>query len=241
MYDGVLPFSATDLDLSTIQRAKTRMMLSLASPAAAMRWWRLPAEGVGLPRMEFIVSGVVKANPMALLHPERVAEEGARQEMAALTRGFRDGAHDFLDALARGVVRIAGPFHPKPVILRMGDFKSNECAHLIGGAAFEPDDKNPMIGLRGASRWTSPRYRDGFALECAAVKMAREEIGCDNIIVMVPFCRTPAEAGRVLAVMAEHGLKRGENGLQVYVIGEIPSNIILAGQVAGGFDGLSIG
>jgi pyruvate,water dikinase len=241
VYDGVLPFSVTDLDLSSIPRPKTRMMLNIASPAAAMRWWRLPADGVGLARMEFIVSGVVKAHPMALLHPERVVDEAARREIGRLTRGFRDGAHYFVDTLARGVARIAAPFHPKPVILRMSDFKSNEYAHLIGGEAFEPDEENPMIGLRGASRYTSPRYRDGFALECAAVKMAREEIGCDNIIVMIPFCRTPAEADRVLALMAQHGLKRGENGLEVYVMCEIPSNVILAEQFAERFDGFSIG
>ena len=241
VYDGALPFSATDLDLATIPRPKTRMMLNIASPAAAMRWWRLPADGVGLARMEFIVSGVVKAHPMALLHPERVADDAARREIGRLARGFRDGAHYFVDTLARGVARIAAPFHPKPVILRMSDFKSNEYAHLIGGEAFEPDEENPMIGLRGASRYTSPRYRDGFALECAAVKMARDEIGCDNIVVMIPFCRTPAEADRVLAAMAEHGLKRGENGLQVYVMCEIPSNVILAEQFAERFDGFSIG
>jgi pyruvate,water dikinase len=241
VYDGVLPFSATDLDLSTIPRTRTRMMLNIASPAAAMRWWRLPADGVGLARMEFIVSGVVKAHPIALLHPEQVADAAARREIARLARGFRDGAHYFVDTLARGVARIAAPFHPKPVILRMSDFKSNEYAHLIGGEAFEPDEENPMIGLRGASRYTSPRYREGFALECAAVKMAREEIGCDNIVVMIPFCRTPAEADRVLSVMAEHGLKRGENGLEVYVMCEIPSNVILAEQFAERFDGFSIG
>jgi pyruvate,water dikinase len=241
VYDGVLPFSATDLDLSTIPRTRTRMMLNIASPAAAMRWWRLPADGVGLARMEFIVSGVVKAHPIALLHPEQVADAAARREIARLARGFRDGAHYFVDTLARGVARIAAPFHPKPVILRMSDFKSNEYAHLIGGEAFEPDEENPMIGLRGASRYTSPRDREGFALECAAVKMAREEIGCDNIVVMIPFCRTPAEADRVLSVMAEHGLKRGENGLEVYVMCEIPSNVILAEQFAERFDGFSIG
>lgn len=241
VYGGLLPFRATDLDLSSIPRTRTLMMLNIASPAAALRWWRLPADGVGLARMEFIVSGVVKAHPMALLHPDRVRDEAAAREIAALTRGFRDGAHYFVDTLARGVARIAAPFHPKPVILRMSDFKSNEYAHLIGGEAFEPQEENPMLGLRGASRYTSARYRDGFALECAAVKMAREDIGCDNIIVMIPFCRTPAEADRVLAEMAAHGLKRGEAGLQVYVMCEIPSNVILAEQFAERFDGFSIG
>jgi pyruvate,water dikinase len=241
VYGGLLPFRATDLDLSSIPRTRTLMMLNIGSPAAALRWWRLPADGVGLARMEFIVSGVVKAHPMALLHPDRVRDEAAAREIAALTRGFRDGAHYFVDTLARGVARIAAPFHPKPVILRMSDFKSNEYAHLIGGEAFEPQEENPMLGLRGASRYTSARYRDGFALECAAVKMAREDIGCDNIIVMIPFCRTPAEADRVLAEMAAHGLKRGEGGLQVYVMCEIPSNVILAEQFAERFDGFSIG
>jgi pyruvate,water dikinase len=191
--------------------------------------------------MEFIVSGVVKAHPMALLHPEQVRDEAARREIARLVRGFASGAQYFVDTLARGVARIAAPFHPKPVILRMSDFKSNEYAHLIGGEAFEPEEENPMLGLRGAARYTSPRYREGFALECAAVKMAREEIGCDNIIVMIPFCRTPKEADGVLAEMAKHGLKRGENGLEVYVMCEIPSNVILAEQFAERFDGFSIG
>ncbi|MCX7685721.1 MAG: phosphoenolpyruvate synthase [Acetobacteraceae bacterium] len=241
VYDGLLPFSATDLDLSAIPRTRTRMMLNIGSPAAALRWWRLPADGVGLARMEFIVSGVVKAHPMALLHPERVTDPAARREIAALTRGFGSGAHYFVDTLARGVARIAAPFHPKPVILRMSDFKSNEYAHLIGGEAFEPKEENPMLGLRGAARYTSPRYREGFALECAAVKMAREEIGCDNIIVMIPFCRTPKEADAVLAEMARHGLKRGENGLEVYVMCEIPANVILAERFAERFDGFSIG
>jgi pyruvate,water dikinase len=241
VYDGLLPFAATDLDLSAIPRTRTRMMLNIASPAAAMRWWRLPADGVGLARMEFIVSGVVKAHPMALLHPEQVRDEAARREIARLVRGFASGAQYFVDTLARGVARIAAPFHPKPVILRMSDFKSNEYAHLIGGEAFEPEEENPMLGLRGAARYTSPRYREGFALECAAVKMAREEIGCDNIIVMIPFCRTPKEADGVLAEMAKHGLKRGENGLEVYVMCEIPSNVILAEQFAERFDGFSIG
>ncbi len=241
VYDGILDFSATDIDLAAIPRTKTAMLLNIASPAAALRAWRLPTRGVGLARMEFIISAVVKAHPMALLRFEAVTNRAARREIEALTRGFRDKPSYFVETLARGVARIAAPFHPNPVIVRMSDFKSNEYAHLLGGAAFEPAEENPMLGLRGASRYYSERYREGFALECRAMVKARGEIGLDNIILMIPFCRTPAEADRVLALMAEHGLKRGENGLQIYVMCEIPSNVILAEEFAARFDGFSIG
>jgi pyruvate,water dikinase len=241
VYDGALEFGASDIDLAAIPKTRTAMMLNIASPAAAFRWWRLPAQGVGLARMEFIVSAVIKAHPMALIHFDRVQDPEARRQIEALTRGFPDKASYFVDTLARGVASIAAPFHPRPVILRLSDFKSNEYAHLIGGAEFEPVEENPMLGLRGASRYYSDRYREGFALECRAVKKAREEIGLDNLIVMVPFCCTPQEADRVLAVMAEHGLRRGEAGLQVYVMCEIPSNVILAEEFAQRFDGFSIG
>ncbi|MCB4820288.1 phosphoenolpyruvate synthase [Roseicella aerolata] len=241
VYDGALEFGASDIDLAAIPKTRTAMILNIASPAAAFRWWRLPAQGVGLARMEFIVSAVIKAHPMALIHFDRVQDPEARRQIEALTRGFPDKASYFVDTLARGVASIAAPFHPRPVILRLSDFKSNEYAHLIGGAEFEPVEENPMLGLRGASRYYSDRYREGFALECRAVKKAREEIGLDNLIVMVPFCRTPQEADRVLAVMAGHGLTRGEKGLQVYVMCEIPSNVILAEEFAQRFDGFSIG
>jgi pyruvate,water dikinase len=241
VYDGALEFGATDIDLSAIPKTRTAMMLNIASPAAAFRWWRLPTQGVGLARMEFIVSAVIKAHPMALIHFDRVRDAEARRQIEALTRGFPDKASYFVDRLARGVASIAAPFHPRPVILRLSDFKSNEYAHLIGGTEFEPAEENPMLGLRGASRYYSDRYREGFALECRAVLKARREIGLDNLIVMVPFCRTPQEADRVLAVMAEHGLKRGEHGLQVYVMCEIPSNVVLAEEFAARFDGFSIG
>jgi pyruvate,water dikinase len=241
VYDGRLPFTSTELDLSTIPKTRTAMMLNIASPAAALRWWKLPAKGVGLARMEFIISAVIKAHPMALVQFDKVSDPAARREIEALTRGFPDKPSYFVDTLARGLARIAAPSHPYPVIVRMSDFKSNEYAHLLGGAPFEPVEENPMLGLRGASRYSSPRYRDAFALECKAVLKARREIGADNIIVMIPFCRTPAEADRVLAVMAEHGLRRGEDGLKVYVMCEIPSNVILAEQFAERFDGFSIG
>lgn len=241
VYDGTLPFETRDIDLSAIPATRTDMMLNIATPAAALRWWRLPAAGVGLARMEFIVSAVVKAHPMALLRFDEVRDAEARREIIRLTRRFPDKASYFVETLARGVARIAAPFHPRPVIVRMSDFKSNEYAHLLGGAQFEPAEENPMLGLRGASRYYSDSYREGFALECRAMLKARTELGCDNIILMIPFCRTPAEADRVLALMAENGLKRGQDGLQVYVMCEIPSNVILAEEFAARFDGFSIG
>jgi pyruvate,water dikinase len=241
VYDGLIPFEAAELDLASIPATRTAMMLNIATPAAALRAWRLPAAGVGLARMEFIISSVVRAHPMALLNFDTLTDRAAKHEIERLTRGWPSKAEYFVATLARGVARIAAPFHPKPVIVRLSDFKSNEYAHLVGGAAFEPAEENPMLGLRGASRYYAPRYREGFALECRAMRMAREEIGLDNIILMVPFCRTPAEADRVLAVMAENGLVRGERGLQVYVMCEIPSNVILAEEFAKRFDGFSIG
>jgi len=165
----------------------------------------------------------------------------SRRQIEDLTRGYEDKRDYFIDVLARGIAKIAAPFHPHPVIVRLSDFKSNEYAHLIGGAEFELHEENPMLGLRGASRYYSERYRDGFALECQAIRKVREEIGLENVIVMVPFCRTPAEADKVLAVMAENGLRRGEAGLQLYVMCEIPSNVILAEEFAKRFDGFSIG
>ncbi len=241
VYDGRVPFEAAELDLATIPETKTAMMLNIATPAASLRAWRLPAAGVGLARMEFIISSVVRAHPMALLRFDELTDHAVRHEIARLTRGWPSKADYFVATLARGAARIAAPFHPKPVIVRLSDFKSNEYAHLLGGGTFEPAEENPMLGLRGASRYYAERYREGFALECRAMRMAREEIGLDNIILMVPFCRTPAEADRVLAVMAENGLVRGERGLEVYVMCEIPSNVILAEEFAKRFDGFSIG
>ncbi|MDW8443993.1 MAG: phosphoenolpyruvate synthase [Acetobacteraceae bacterium] len=241
VYDGRVPFAATEVDLSAIPATRTRMMLNIASPAAALRWWRLPAKGVGLARMEFIINAVIRAHPMALVRFDEVTDRSARREIERLARGFPDKPSYFVETLARGIALIAAPYHPNPVIVRLSDFKSNEYAHLVGGADFEPAEENPMLGLRGASRYASPRYREAFALECRAVKMARETIGADNIVVMIPFCRTPEEADRVLALMREHGLTRGERGLQVYVMCEIPSNVILAEAFAERFDGFSIG
>lgn len=240
IFDGLLEYAAEDIDLSAIPQTRTEVMLNIADPAASFQWWLLPARGVGLARMEFIINNLIKVHPMALLHPDRVSASDNRH-IQKLVKGHASPADYFVETLARGIGRLAAPFFPHPAIVRLSDFKTNEYAHLVGGAAFEPKEENPMLGFRGASRYYDERYRDGFALECRALRKVREEMGFANIIVMVPFCRTPAEADRVLAVMAENGLRRGENGLQVYMMCEIPSNVILAEEFAQRFDGFSIG
>ena len=240
VYDGILEFEESELDLSDVPETRTDIMLNVANPAAAFRWWRLPADGVGLARMEFIVNNHIKIHPMALVHPDRV-DDGARERIAELTGGREDTAEYFVERLAYAVGRIAAAFWPDPVVVRMSDFKTNEYARLIGGAGFEPSEGNPMIGWRGASRYYHPDYREGFALECAGLKRVRDEMGLTNTVIMIPFCRTLTEADQVLTTMAEHGLVRGRNGLEIYVMAEIPSNIILAAEFAERFDGFSIG
>ena len=231
----------SEIDFSKAPATRTKIMLNMANPAAAFRWWRMPADGVGLARMEFVVSNHIKVHPMALVHYDTLKDAEAKAQIAALTVNYADKHEYFVDRLARGLARIAAAFHPRPVIVRMSDFKTNEYAGLIGGAEFEPKEENPMLGFRGASRYYSPRYKEGFALECRAIHRLREQMGFSNVIVMIPFCRSTKEADRVLEVMAENGLKRGENGLQVYVMCEIPSNVILAKEFAQRFDGFSIG
>lgn len=241
IYEGRAEYESHDISLEAIPRTRTRIMLNLANPAAAFRWWRLPADGVGLARMEFVVNNSIKIHPMALVHFETLADREARARIAELTRGYEDKTQYFVDRLACGLGRIAAAFHPQPVIVRLSDFKTNEYANLIGGAEFEPQEENPMLGFRGASRYYSARYRAGFALECRALRKLREQMGFSNVVVMVPFCRSVKEADRVLEVMAENGLRRGERGLEVYVMCEVPSNVILARQFAQRFDGFSIG
>lgn len=241
VYEGIGEYDVETLSLDDLPETKTQVMLNVGNPAAAFRWWRLPADGVGLARMEFVISNAIKIHPVALTRFDQLRDEDARREIEELTRGYDDKPEYFVDRLARGLARIAAAQYPRPVIVRMSDFKTNEYAGLIGGAQFEPHEENPMIGFRGASRYYSERYRDGFALECRAIKRLREEIGLDNVVVMIPFCRSLREADQVLAVMAEEGLKRGENGLEVYVMCEIPSNVILAPEFARRFDGFSIG
>ncbi len=241
VYEGTADFTVQELHPSEVPETRTRIMLNLANPAAAFRWWRLPTDGVGLARMEFVISNAIKVHPLALTRFDEVTDQAVREEIETLTRGYDQKADYFVDRLAQGLSRIAAVVHPEPVIIRMSDFKTNEYANLLGGAQFEPHEENPMIGFRGASRYYSDRYRDGFALECRAILKLREEMGFRNVIVMIPFCRTPAEADRVLEVMAEAGLERGRDGLQVYVMCEIPSNVLLAEEFAKRFDGFSIG
>jgi pyruvate,water dikinase len=241
VYEGTAEFEAETVDVSNLPETRTQLMLNLGNPAAALRWWRLPADGVGLARMEFVVSNHIRIHPMALLGYDSLKDESAKRAIDELTTGYADRAEYFVDRLARGLARIAAALYPKPVIVRMSDFKTNEYAGLIGGAAFEPKEENPMIGFRGASRYYSPRYRDAFALECRAVRRLRNETGFGNIVVMIPFCRSTHEADRVLEVMAENGLRRGQDGLQVFVMCEVPSNVILAAEFAKRFDGFSIG
>lgn len=241
VYDGIIDFDVTEIDVAQIPKTRTKAMINLANPSAAFRWWRLPTDGVGLARMEFIISNYIKVHPMALVRFDEIKDEKVRRQIELLTCGFESKQDYFVDTLARGIALIAAAHYPNPVVVRMSDFKTNEYAKLVGGAGFEPKEENPMLGWRGASRYYHPDYREGFALECRAIRRAREEIGLSNIIMMIPFCRTPEEADRVLAVMASHGLIRGKEGLQVYVMAELPSNIRLAERFAERFDGFSIG
>ncbi|MDJ0637817.1 MAG: phosphoenolpyruvate synthase [Paracoccaceae bacterium] len=239
--EGVSAIEVTEEKLDQLPETRTDVMLNLANPSAAFRWWRLPVNGVGLARMEFVVNNSVRVHPLALLEPERVSDTHALAEIDALTRGYPSKPDYFVERLAGGLSRIAAFCYPKPVIVRMSDFKTNEYADLLGGRDFEPDEENPMIGFRGASRYYSEAYRPGFELECRAIERLRGKMGFDNVIVMIPFCRTPEEARRVLSVMAESGLERGKNGLQVYMMCEIPSNVVRAAEFAELFDGFSIG
>lgn len=241
VYEGAAEFSVEAIDLGDIPNTETKVMFNLANPGAAFRWWRIPSDGVGLARMEFVINNHIKIHPMALVKYDELQDQQAKKTIDELTVGYADKPAYFVEKLARGLSRIAAAVHPNQVIVRMSDFKTNEYAGLVGGAEFEPHEENPMIGFRGASRYYSPRYRAGFALECQAIRKVREEMGFDNLVVMIPFCRSIGEADKVLEVMAENGLKRGEKGLQIYVMCEIPSNVILAGEFAKRFDGFSIG
>lgn len=241
VYEGTADIEEITVSLDDIAETQTKVMLNLANPSAAFRWWQIPSDGVGLARMEFVISNHIRVHPMALVRFDEVRDEEARREIEDLTKGYDDKSEYFVDHLALGLARIAATVYPKPVIVRMSDFKTNEYANLLGGAGFEPDEENPMIGFRGASRYYSPRYRDGFALECRAMERLRNRLGFTNVVMMIPFCRSVSEADRVLEVMAENGLKRGEDGLEVYVMCEIPSNVVLAKEFASRFDGFSIG
>jgi pyruvate,water dikinase len=236
-----LPFEVERTDLKSLAKSRTKVMMNLANPEEAFALSFIPNEGVGLARMEFIVSTYIKIHPLALIHFDELADKAAKAEIERLTAAYSDKPQFFVDKLAQGVAMLAAAFYPKDVILRLSDFKTNEYANLIGGAAYEPHEENPMLGFRGASRYYHPNYQAGFALECRAVKKVRDEMGLTNLKVMIPFCRTVDEGRRVQAEMAKHGLRRGDNGLELYVMCEIPSNVILAEEFAAIFDGFSIG
>ncbi|MCS6813896.1 MAG: phosphoenolpyruvate synthase [Cyanobacteria bacterium] len=241
VYDGLVPFEIEETPLDSLPRTRTQVLMNVGNPEEAFGLASIPCDGVGLARLEFIIANHIKAHPLALMHFDTLQDKAAKWEISQLTAQYTDKSAFFVDRLAYGVGTIAAAFYPKPVVVRMSDFKSNEYANLLGGAEFEPQEENPMIGWRGASRYYDPKYTAAFGLECKALKRVRDEMGFTNVIPMIPFCRTPEEGRKVLAVMAEHGLKRGENGLQVYVMCEIPSNVILADQFSEVFDGFSIG
>jgi pyruvate,water dikinase len=241
IYKGILEYEESEVKLEDIPQTQIPIMMNIASPDAAFRWWRLPCDGIGLARMEFIINNIIKIHPMALIHFDDLEDTKARKQIEALTRGYNDKSEYFVEQLALGIAKIAASQYPESVIVRTSDFKTNEYADLIGGRQFEPSESNPMLGFRGASRYYSERYREGFALECRALKRVREALGFENVIIMIPFCRTLDEAEKVLDILAENGLKRGDNGLQVYVMCEIPSNVELATEFSDYFDGFSIG
>ena len=241
VYGGAIPFSMEECDLGELPPTRTQILINVGNPDEAFNLAAIPCDGVGLARLEFIIANHIRVHPMALLRPEQLQDPAERQAIAQLTEGYAHPGDYYVDHLAQGMGRIAAAFYPKPVILRFSDFKSNEYAKLLGGHCFEPREENPMIGWRGASRYTSPAFREAFALECQALRRVREQMGLTNVIPMVPFCRTPEEGDRVLAEMAGQGLVRGENGLQVYVMCELPSNVIAAEAFAQRFDGFSIG
>ncbi len=241
VYKGILSYEAKEEDLRTLPKIKTDVLMNIASPIGAFRWWQLPCQGVGLARMEFIIDNIIKIHPLALVRFSQLRDRKVRDQIEELTKTYKNKSEYFIDHLAQGIAKIAAVHYPNPVIVRMSDFKTNEYANLIGGAQFEPKEENPMLGFRGASRYYSPHYRDGFALECAAIKRVRDQLGLQNVIVMIPFCRTLDEADNVLHVLEQNGLQRKKNNLLIYVMAEIPSNIILAKEFADRFDGFSIG
>lgn len=241
IYKGILDFDVNEVSIEDIPKTKTKILMNIASPAAAFNWWSLPVKGIGLARMEFIINNIIQIHPMALIHYKKLKDSEAKKKIDDLTHGYKDKSEYFIDHLAQGIARIAASRYPDPVIVRMSDFKTNEYANLIGGREFEPKESNPMIGFRGASRYYSDRYKEGFSLECRAIRRVRETIGLSNVLIMIPFCRTIDEAKNVLKVLDENGLKQGKNGLEVYVMAEIPSNITLADEFSDLFDGFSIG
>lgn len=241
VYEGILPFEVDRIDIQNLPRPKTRVMMNVGNPDEVFALSQIPNDGVGLARIEFIISNHVRVHPLALLRYDQLQDSEAKAQIDKLTFGYKHRPQFFVDQLAQGVGMIAAAFYPRDVIVRLSDFKTNEYANLIGGKQFEPVEENPMLGFRGASRYYDARFRDAFALECQALKRVRDVMGLANVKLMVPFCRTVEEGKKVQAIMAEHGLRRGENGLEIYVMCEIPSNIIEAEAFAKIFDGFSIG
>ncbi|WP_201353459.1 phosphoenolpyruvate synthase [Hydrogenimonas urashimensis] len=240
VYEGILPFEIEKVDLSGLPKPKTEIMMNLGNPDQAFSLASLPVDGIGLARMEFIINEYIKAHPMALRHPEKV-DDATREQLETLSRAYDDMVDFFVKTLSEGVATIAAAVYPNPCVVRMSDFKTNEYATLTGGKFFEPEEDNPMIGFRGAARYSHPAYEEGFALECAAMKRAREVIGMENIILMIPFCRRVEEGKKVVETMAKYGLKKGEKGLKIYVMCEIPNNVIQIDAFSEIFDGFSIG
>jgi len=241
VYRGLLPFQIHETTLEDLPRTRTKILMNVGNPEQAFGLAAIPCDGVGLARLEFIIANHIQAHPLALIYFDQLQDETVKNQIAELTKLYDHKPDFFVDKLAHGVGMIAAAFYPKPVIVRLSDFKTNEYANLLGGKQFEPKEENPMLGWRGASRYYDKTYRHAFALECQALKRVREEMGLTNVIPMVPFCRTPDEGRQVLAEMAKHGLEKGINGLEVYVMCELPSNVILADQFAQVFDGFSIG
>jgi pyruvate, water dikinase len=241
VYNGAVGFHVDRTEVGDVARPRTQIMINLGNPDLAFKTSFLPNDGVGLARMEFIISEYIKVHPLALMHPEKVDDPEVRRTIDRITQGYPDGSAFFVERLSEGIGTIAAAFWPKPVVVRMSDFKTNEYASLLGGQGFEPSESNPMLGFRGASRYAHPAYAEGFALECRAMQRVRDEMGLTNVILMLPFVRRIAEADLVLQTMADLGLRRGENGLKVYAMCEIPNNVILIDEFAKRFDGFSIG
>ncbi|MGF1566662.1 MAG: phosphoenolpyruvate synthase [Nodosilinea sp.] len=241
VYRGQLPFHIDTTALDSLPETRTKIMMNVGNPELAFSLATLPNDGIGLARLEFLIANHIQVHPLALLNFDQLPDGATKRQIAQLTARYDHKPQYFVDKLAQGVSTLAAAFYPKPVVVRLSDLKSNEYAHLLGGETFEPHEENPMIGWRGASRYYDPRYRDGFALECQALKRVRDAMGLTNVILMVPFCRTPDEGRKVLAEMAKHGLVQGENGLQVYVMCELPNNVVLADEFSQVFDGFSIG
>jgi pyruvate,water dikinase len=241
VYEGLLPYEVQEVALENLPRTRTKIMMNAGNPEEVFKLAAIPCDGVGLARLEFIIANHIKIHPLALIHFDKLEDDDAKTRIALLTANYQDKPQFFVDNLTQGISKIAAAFYPLPVVVRMSDFKSNEYANLLGGRQFEPKEENPMLGWRGASRYYDERYRDAFALECQAIARVREDMGLTNVIPMIPFCRTPEEGRKVLAEMAKHGLERGKNGLQVYVMCELPSNVILADEFSEVFDGFSIG